>query len=83
MAVVLSDKTPLGKVILQNLYLQGKNQAWLAEQMNVKISYVSILCSKIKNPTPETLSKVSKALNIEIAELYQAVIQNLTDSEVD
>lgn len=83
MAVVSSNKTPLGKVILQNLYLNGKNQAWLAKQMNVNLSYVSILCSKIKNPTPETLTKLSEILNIEVAELYQAVLQNLVDSEVD
>lgn len=76
MATVLDNKSPLGKLILKKLYLMGKNQAWLAKQMNVKMSHISVICSKIKNPKYETLSKISKILDIEISELYQAVAEN-------
>lgn len=76
MATRLDSKSPLGKLILQKLYLMGKNQAWLAEQMNVNMSYISIICSKTKNPRFETLSKISKILDMEISELYQAVAEN-------
>lgn len=76
MATRLDSKSPLGKLILQKLYLMGKNQAWLAEQMNVNMSHISIICSKTKNPRFETLFKISKILDIEISELYQAVAEN-------
>lgn len=76
MATRLDNKTALGKLILKNLYLKGKNQAWLAEQMNVNMSHISVICSKTKNPKFETLSKISKILDIEISELYHAVAEN-------
>lgn len=76
MATNLDNKSPLGRLVLTKLYLKGKNQAWLAEQMGVNISYISIFCSKIKNPNVKTLVKVSKILDIEISELYQAVAEN-------
>lgn len=81
MATQLDNKTALGKLILTTLYLKGKNQAWLAEQMNVSISHISVICSKTKNPKFETLSKISKVLDIEISELYQAVTTNF-DSNI-
>lgn len=77
MPVVLDNKTPLGKLVLTNLYMNGKNLAWLAEQIDVDISHLSILCSKTKNPKVQTLLKISKVLNIEISELYNAVAENL------
>lgn len=76
MAARLDGKSPLGRLILKKLYLMGKNQAWLAEQMNVKISHISVICSKTRNPKFETLSKISKILDIEISELYQAIAEN-------
>lgn len=76
MASLLDNKSPLGKLILTNLYLKGKNQAWLAKQMNVNISHVSAICSKTKNPKFETLSKISKILDIELSELYEAISKN-------
>lgn len=76
MATRLDNKTPLGKLILTKLYLMGKNQAWLAEQMDVNLSHISIICSKTMNPKFQTLSKISKILDIEINELYQAVAEN-------
>lgn len=76
MATKLDSKSPLGKLILTKLYLKGKNQAWLAEQMNINISHISIICTKTKNPRYETLSKISNILDIEISELYQAVAEN-------
>ena len=69
MATNLDNKTPLGKLILKKLYLKGKNQVWLAEQINVRPNHICILCSKIKCPKVETLLKVSKALNVAVGEL--------------
>ena len=75
MATTLENKTPLGKTILKRLYLQGKNQAWLAQQMNVSPNHISLLCSKIKNPKVETLKKLSEILDIELEGLYKAVAE--------
>lgn len=81
MASRLENKSPLGKLILTKLYLMGENQAWLAEQMNVNISHISVICSKTKNPKFKTLSKISKILDIELTELYQAVAENFEINE--
>lgn len=80
MAARLDNKSPLGKLILKKLYLMGKNQAWLAEQMNVNMSHISVVCSKTKNPNYNTLSKISKALDIEVSELYQAIADNFEEN---
>lgn len=77
MATQLDNKTPLGKLILQRLYLKGKNQAWLAEQIQVNPNHISILCSKIKCPQVDTLLKISKALDIQMEELYRAVAETV------
>ena len=81
MATILDNKTPWGKIILKNLYLKGKNQAWLAEEIGVNPNHISILCSKIKNPKVETLKKLSKALDIELEDLYKAVAETVEITE--
>lgn len=81
MATRTNNKTPLGKLILKSLYLKGKNQAWLAEEMGVNPNHISILCSKIKNPKVETLKKLSKALDIELKDLYNAVAETVEITE--
>lgn len=78
MATRTDNKTPLGKLILKNLYLKGKNQVWLAEQIGVKPNHICVLCSKTKNPKFETMKKLSKALDIELEDLYKAVVENVT-----
>ena len=45
MATKLDNKTPLGKLILKNLYLKGKNQEWLAEQIDVNPNHISVSVS--------------------------------------
>lgn len=77
MATRLDNKTPLGKLILTKLYLKGKNQEWLAEQIGVNPNHISVLCSKIKCPRIDTLYKISKALDIEMSELFQAVSESI------
>ena len=77
MATRLDNKTPLGKLILQRLYLKGKNQAWLAEEIHVTPNHICVLCTKIRCPKIETLLKISKALDIEMEELYRAVSETV------
>ncbi|MCX4378250.1 MAG: helix-turn-helix transcriptional regulator [Lachnospiraceae bacterium] len=80
MAAQTDGKTPLGKLILKNLYLKGKNQAWLAKQISVSENHISIICSKTKSPKIETLLKISRVLNINADELLEAVSENLKTS---
>lgn len=77
MAAQTDNKTPLGKLILKTLYLKGKNQAWLAKQIGVSENHISIICSKIKSPKIETLLKISKVLDINADELFEAISENL------
>lgn len=81
LATRTDNKTPLGKLILKKLYLKGKNQAWLAEQIGANPNHISILCSRIKNPKVETLKKLSKALDIELEDLYRAVAETVETTE--
>ena len=69
MATKLDNKTPLGQLILKELYLKGKNQAWLAEQIQVSPNHICILCSKIKNP--------KTALDVDVTKLYKAVAETV------
>ena len=68
-------------MILKKLYLKGKNQAWLAEQIGANPNHISVLCSKIKNPKVETLRKLSQALDIELEDLYKAVAETVEIAE--
>ena len=77
MATKLDNKTPLGQLILKELYLKGKNQAWLAEQIQVSPNHICILCSKIKNPKTETLVKIASALDVDVTKLYKAVAETV------
>lgn len=81
MATRTDNKTPLGKLILKTLYLKGKNQAWLADQIGANPNHISVLCSKIKNPKVDTLKKLSKALDIELEVLYKAVAETVDITE--
>lgn len=81
LATRTDNKTPLGKLILKRLYLKGKNQAWLAEQIGANPNHISVLCSRIKNPKVETLKKLSKALDIELEDLYRAVAETVEITE--
>lgn len=81
MATRLDNKTPLGKLILKNLYLKGKNQAWLAEQIQVKPNHICLLCSRIICPKAETLLKISETLDIKLEDLYRAVAEIVETTE--
>ena len=81
MATRLDNKTPLGKLILKNLYLKGKNQAWLAEQIQVNHNHICLLFSKIRCPKAEKLLKISKTLDIELEDLYKAVAETIEITE--
>lgn len=81
MATNLDNKTPLGKLILRELYFQGKNQVWLSKQIHVKPNHICVLCSKIRCPKVDTLLKISKALDINIEELYKAVAETVEITE--
>lgn len=75
MTTTFSNKTPLGKLIIKCLYLKGKNQAWLADQIHVHPNHISIICSKAMRPRECTLRKISAALGIEMDELNRAVLE--------
>lgn len=80
MAARTDNKTPLGKLILKTLYLRGKNQAWLAQQMGINPNHVSIMCSRTKNPKVETLKKLSEVLDIKLEDLYKAVAETVENT---
>ena len=69
----------LGKFVLRELYLQGRNQRWLAEQIGVNPNHICVLLSKTKFPRSDTLLKISKSLDIDISKLYEAIEENNKD----
>lgn len=79
MAGKSTNKTPLGKFVLRELYLQGRNQRWLAEQIGVNPNHICVLLSKTKFPRSDTLLKISKSLDIDISKLYEAIEENNKD----
>jgi len=56
---------------LRNFRLaHGWSQAFLAEKSHVSPNYIGMLENKIKFPSPETIQKLSIALNIDPTELF-------------
>ncbi|MCL2444267.1 MAG: helix-turn-helix domain-containing protein [Treponema sp.] len=60
----------------------GWSQADLAEKANISITFLSSIERGIKWPYPETLVKISKALNIEEHELFKKNKQITDDTAI-
>jgi transcriptional regulator with XRE-family HTH domain len=67
----MRDTNKLGKIILKNLYKKGKNQKWLAMNVDVSAAAVSSIISGRSNPSQQTLKKISDTLKIDINELIK------------
>ncbi|WP_026768816.1 helix-turn-helix transcriptional regulator [Asinibacterium sp. OR53] len=48
---------------------KGRNNNWLAEQLNVNINTVSKWCTNNMQPTVERLFEIAKVLDINVREL--------------
>jgi len=65
-------KDDLGKTIKFLRFRNGLSQADLAEKAGISITFLSTIERGIKFPQPDILSKLSKALNVEVFELFKA-----------
>lgn len=48
---------------------KGRNNNWLAEQLNVNINTVSKWCTNTMQPTVERLFEIAKVLDVNVREL--------------
>ncbi|SDW64463.1 Helix-turn-helix [Hydrobacter penzbergensis] len=48
---------------------KGRNNNWLAEQLNVNINTVSKWCTNNMQPTVERLFEIAKVLDVNVREL--------------
>jgi len=65
----------LGREIKRNLYLLGKNQKWLAEEVGVTEGAISnIVCGRSK-PSQKTLLKIADKLLINVEELVSCLLE--------
>jgi len=71
-------KDALGKKIKFFRFRKGLSQAGLAEKAEISITFLSTIERGIKFPQPDILSKLAKALDVEIFELFKA---DLVDSD--
>jgi len=64
-------KDALGKTIRFLRFRRGLSQADLAEKANISITFLSTIERGIKFPQPDILSKLAKALDVEVFELFK------------
>jgi transcriptional regulator with XRE-family HTH domain len=65
-------KDALGKKIKFLRFRKGLSQADLAEKADISITFLSTIERGIKFPQPDIISKLSKALGVEVFELFKA-----------
>ncbi|MDR2097156.1 MAG: helix-turn-helix domain-containing protein [Spirochaetaceae bacterium] len=65
-------KDGLGKTIKFLRFRRGLSQADLAEKADISITFLSTIERGIKFPQPDILSKLAKALEVEVFELFKA-----------
>jgi len=65
-------KDALGKTIKFLRFRKGFSQADLAEKADISITFLSTIERGIKFPQPDILSKLAKALDVEVFELFKA-----------
>jgi transcriptional regulator with XRE-family HTH domain len=64
-------KDALGKTIKFLRFRKGFSQADLAEKAGMSITFLSTVERGIKFPQPDILSKLAKALDVEVFELFK------------
>jgi len=64
-------KDALGKTIKFLRFRRGLSQADLAEKADISITFLSTIERGIKFPQPDILSKLAKALDVEVFELFK------------
>jgi len=64
-------KDALGKTIKFLRFRRGLSQADLAEKADISIPFLSTIERGVKFPQPEILSKLAKALDVEVFELFK------------
>jgi transcriptional regulator with XRE-family HTH domain len=64
-------KDALGKTIKFLRFRRGLSQADLAEKADISITFLSTIERGIKFPQPNILSKLAKALDVEVFELFK------------
>jgi len=67
-------KASLGKTIKFLRFRQNLSQADLAEKADISVTFLSTIERGIKFPQPDILSKLSKALDVEVFELFKTDI---------
>jgi transcriptional regulator with XRE-family HTH domain len=65
-------KDGLGKTIKFLRFRRGLSQADLAEKADISVTFLSTIERGIKFPQPDILSKLAKALDVEVFELFKA-----------
>lgn len=60
----LKGKCELGKLIVKELYVQGKNQSWLAKQIETSDAYISGVLSGKYSVSVKQLKKIANVLKI-------------------
>jgi len=64
-------KDALGKTIKFLRFRRGLSQADLAEKADISITFLSTIERGLKFPQPNILSKLAKALDVEVFELFK------------
>jgi len=65
-------KTNFGKNIKFLRFRKGYSQADLAEKANISVIFLSNIERGVKFPKPEVMSRIAKALEVKVSELFNS-----------
>ncbi len=72
---ISKGKNQFGLKVVEELYVFGKNQTWLAEQCGVSRQYISQIINGQFKPSPLMTQKIADVLNLDVYELRRLVLR--------
>lgn len=72
---ICTGKNKFGLKVVEELYIMGKNQSWLAEQCGVTKQYISQIINGRLKPSPIVTQKIAEVINMDVRELRRLVLK--------
>jgi transcriptional regulator with XRE-family HTH domain len=78
----MDGQAALGKNIKFLRFRKGYSQADLAEKADISIIFLSNIERGVKFPKPEVMSRIAKALDVEVSELFKTDVAPTESKEM-
>jgi transcriptional regulator with XRE-family HTH domain len=72
---IYNIKNQFGLKVVEELYVIGKTQRWLAEQCCVTKQYISQIINGKARPSPDITKKIAQIFGLDVHELRRLVLK--------